>query len=106
MEWSADREHHRALRACFFGQLGGALHRGFVAGDDDLIRRVDVRRGDNLFDLSRSLHADRLELFDRQGKDRRHCSYSDRHRLLHVFAAIADDAHRVCELQCPGANMR
>src|SRR5713226_9537885 len=64
-----------------------------MTGDDNLFRRVDIRR---LTDLAlRGLTANSSDRIQIHPQDCGHCTYADRNRLLHVFAAISHGADRV-----------
>ena len=81
-----------------------AVDRGGVAGDDDLIRRVEIGGAGN-FPL-RNFFANLVDFIGRQRQHRCHGAHTNRHGLLHVFAAIAHGAYGIDEGQRPGGHMR
>ncbi len=93
MEGSAHHQHDCPLGAALFRQLRCAFHRLLVAGDHDLVGRIDVGRRDD-FALG-GIGANLLQLVECHAQDRRHAAFACRYCFLHVAAAIAHRAHRV-----------
>ena len=103
VERRGDGERNGALRSAGRARGRGARHRGGVAGDDGLLRRVEVGRG---HDLSlRRLAARGLDFFRSQADDRGHRADSRRNRLLHERAAQAHDSNRVGERESSGGDV-
>src|SRR5215470_13835010 len=93
MEWRTHRQYLGLLRSTLCGQLGCAFDSPSMSGDDDLFRRIHVRR---LTDLAlRGFCADMSDLLQFHTQDRSHGTDSDRDRLLHILATITHRAHRV-----------
>ena len=99
MKRGAHGEQFRELCTPFLGELRTALHRRRITRDHDLLWRIDVS-GRTYLALSR-IPADLGNLRQFHSQDRRHGADADRHRLLHVLAAIADGAHRVGQAHGP-----
>ena len=93
MERCADRKQLRALGAALVGEFRGTLDSSRVAGDHDLLGRIDVGwRAD--FALRR-IGANGRDFFQIHAENRGHGADSHRHRFLHVLAAIAHGAHGI-----------
>ena len=72
--------------------------------DDDLLRRIDVGE---LAHLSMGrIMADAVTFVEIHAEDRRHRAHPYRHRFLHVLAAIAHGADRVCKIQRACGHVR
>ena len=104
MERCADRQHLGALGAALVGQFRGALDGGRVAGDHDLLRRIDVG---GLADFAlRGVVADGGDLVEVHAEDCGHRADADRHRFLHILAAIANRADGVGKAERSGSDVR
>ena len=97
MEGSAHRQQHGPAGSGGLGELDRAMDGGGVAGDDDLIRRIEIRGGDDF--ALRGFSEDRVELPSGKLKERRHRAHAGGNGLLHVLAALADQSHGVGEAQ-------
>ena len=76
------------------------------AGDDGLLRVVEVGRLDDLAQLARGLRAACDDGAAVEAEDRRHRAGADRHRLLHRLGAKAHQRQRVGEAQRAGGDER
>jgi len=94
-----DRQQHAALGTFRPGQRNRTLHGFAVSGDDNLPRRIEIDRLDDL-------PLRRLTACLRNGvvvaaHDRSHRAHPGRNRLLHRLCAKSDQRHRVAKRQCP-----
>ncbi len=105
-EWNGAEtgSDHRALRAARLRGLARALDRRLVPGDDDLCRRVEVDRLDDL--ALRRFVARRAHRVVVEAEDRGHAAGPDRHRVLHRLRAEAHQRQRVGERQHAGRDER
>jgi len=71
-----------------FGELDGSVDGGGVAGDDDLIGRIETRGRDD-FTLS-GLSENGIELPGGELQEGSHRADAGWDRLLHVLASLAD----------------
>ncbi len=104
MERRAHRQQHRALRAPRLRRRHRALDRFAVAGDDDLIGRVEIHRLDHL-----ALRRFATRVRDAgivEAHDRRHRPDARRHGFLHRLRAETHQRQRVGECQRAAGDQR
>src|SRR5437660_5022621 len=104
MEGCTDRQQSGFLCSPFFGERGRTLYRTAISGDHDLLRRIDVSRLAHL--ASRSITANRHDVWQLHAENCGHRAHTQRHRFLHVFPALANGAHRIGKSESPSGNMR
>ncbi len=86
MEWRAHGERDRPPGASRFGQIHRAAHRTGVSGDHNLVRRIQIGRGDD-FALS-GVRENFLQASGRKPEDRGHRPLSRGDGFLHKPAAF------------------
>ena len=108
MEGSAHRQQHGSAGAGGLGELDRAVDSGGVAGDDDLVGRIETRSGHNF--ALRSFRQDGVQLPGGKLKERRHRADTLGNRFLHVSAALADQPHGIGKVAAirrrPGPSIR
>src|SRR5688572_18642736 len=97
MEWRAHLQRHGPARTQRLGALAGPCDRGSRAGNHDLAAAIQVRRADHL--ALRRFRARLVHALFIERENRRHGAVTNRHRFLHVAAAVADQPHRVLECE-------
>jgi hypothetical protein len=102
MEGSADREQKGAPGTGRFGKLHGAFDGARVAGNNNLIDRVEVGGRDD-FALGRVLQ-NLLEFAAGQFEQSGHGAYAFRHGILHELAAGADEPEGVGKIEAADGN--
>ena len=104
MERRTHGQRHDALRAKRLRPLARARHGRRAPRDDDLSRRVQVRRA---HDVARGgFVAGLRDLVARRARASPPSRRADGHRVLHVAAAPPHDAHGVGERQRAGGDVR
>ena len=93
MKRRAHGQQFRPLRAALVGQPGRTFDSCGVPRDHDLFGRIDIRRLTNF--AVRAFLADLGNFSEFHAEDCRHGAHAHRHRLLHVFAAVAHRANRI-----------
>src|ERR1700755_1573781 len=105
VERRAHLQRNRALRAALFQQRQRALDRSRAPRDDDLTRRVYVRRAANFVALTR-FGADGFNRLKVCAEYRGHRAHAHGHGLLHVTPALSHSPHGVRETQSARRNQR
>jgi hypothetical protein len=95
VEGGADLEAHDLPRARLLRELHRPLHARDLAGDDDLLGRVQIRRRDD--SCARRRPAELLELLDRQADDRGHRAGPLGLGVVHELPAQRDEPDPVVE---------
>ena len=104
VERRAHCERNHTLRTERLRALPGARHGCCRAGDHHLSAAVQIRGAHDV--AFRRLFARPHDRLGVQTENRRHRALADRHRLLHVATAAADDCQRVGERERPGGHVR
>ena len=104
MKRGADRERQGSLGAFFLACSDSALHGGRMTCDHYLARGIEIHR---CHDLGASrLNAGQFDQIIIQSEHSRHGALPDRYRRLHIRSAIANQSHRIGELQSTRTNQR
>ena len=102
MERRGNSQNHGALGTELRGNLHRAFHRTGVAGDDRLLRRIQICRGTNL--AFRRALAGICHHGWRQTHDGSHRAHTGRNRILHIRPALAHELHGIRKFQRPGSH--
>ncbi len=104
VERGADGKRDDAFRSGGFGEFHGSFDGALVAGDDDLVGRVQVGGGDD-FALG-GFGEDAGECFERHPEDGGHGPDTGGDCVLHILATFADEAEGVAEVEATGGDER
>ncbi len=102
VEGGADGEDDGLPGTGGFGEIGGALHGGGVSGDDDLVGGVEIGGADD-FALG-GFGEDGIEFALGEFEEGGHGAESGGNGLLHVLAAVADEADGVGKVEGSGGD--
>ncbi len=106
MEWGADGQRDHALGACGARELARAGHCVRMSRDDDLTRRVEVRRRDDARrQRGLGVGARARDRVGVEAEHRGHGAFADRNGLLHELPAAANGPQRVREGYRTGRNV-
>ena len=95
MERRRHRQRQRALRALGLQHLAGPVDPGLGAGDDGLLRVVEIHRLDGFAGRGATSAQPARTACGVHAEDRRHRADADRHGLLHRLGAKAHQRQRI-----------